>query len=180
MDGALAPLVIRDATPDDHAGLRTLYAATWPATYTATLGEAAVAAMLDDVAASEMRCMLPGQDERAAVAMAGGTLIGSAVAAEREGIAYLWGMYVHPAHQRRGIGATLLRHVAGWLTPSATIEARVLPSSPWAIAFYTRHGFAETGRERLEIAPGLIVDALLFTIPRQSLLDGTGSMPSDV
>ena len=48
--------------------------------------------------------------------------------------------YVHPASQRRGVGAELLRHLR------AASDRRMLvgtwAAAGWAIAFYERHGFA--------------------------------------
>ncbi len=106
-------LVIRDACDADRAGLRDLYDAAFAATYGPTLGQPVVAAMLSALDASELRDMLPGRDKRAAVATLSGQVVGGAVAAERGRVAYLWGMYVHPGRQRRGIGTALLCHAAG-------------------------------------------------------------------
>jgi len=47
----------------------------------------------------------------------------------------------------------------------------VLPSSPWAVAFYRRHGFRETGQEPFEAAPGHAVQALVMQVPRIEFLE---------
>ncbi len=166
--------VIRDACQADRGGLRGLYGAAFAATYGPTLGQHVVAAMLADLDASGLRSMLPGKDERAAVVTLAGQVAGSAVAAERGRIAYLWGMYVHPAHQRVGVGTALLRHVAGWLSSSVTVEARVLASSPWAVAFYGRHGFREVGHEPFEAAPGCAAQAMVMAVSYAVLLERLG------
>lgn len=167
-------LVVRDACEADRAGLRDLYGAAFTATYGPTLGPSAAAAMLSALDASELRNMLPGRDERAAVATLSGQVVGSVIVAERGQVAYLWGMYIHPARQRRGVGSALLRHAADWLSQAALVEARVLPSSPWAVAFYGRHGFRETGQEPFEAAPGHAVQALVMGVPRIDLLEHLG------
>lgn len=167
-------LAIRDAGAADQTRLRDLYGAAFAATYGPTLGPFALAAMLAALDASELRHMLPGRDERAAVAVLEGQVIGSAVATERGRVAYLWGMYVHPAHQRQGVGTALLGHAVGWLSQAGSVEVRVLPSSPWAVAFYGRHGFQETGRESFEAAPGHVVQALVMAVPRTTLLERLG------
>lgn len=166
--------VVRDAREVDQSGLRSFYGTAFAATYGPTLGQPVVAAMLADLDVSGLRSMLPGKDERAAVATLAGQIAGSAVAAERGLVAYLWGMYVHPAHQRTGVGTALLRHVAGWLSPSVMVEARVLASSPWAVAFYGRHGFREVGREPFEAAPGCTLQALVMAVPCAVLLERLG------
>ena len=80
--------------------MRDLYGATFTATYGPALGPTALAAMLAALDASELRHMVPGKDERAAVAVLVGQVVGSAMSAERGRVAYLWGMYVHPVRQR--------------------------------------------------------------------------------
>ena len=105
-----------------------------------------------------------------AVATLVGRVVGSAVVAERGSVAYLWGMYVQPDHQRCGIRRALLRHVAGWLPAYAVVEARVLASSPWAVAFYGRHGFREVGEEAFEAAAGHAVRAMVMAARRAELI----------
>lgn len=60
--------VVRDACAADRGGLRDLYGTAFAATYGPTLGQPVVAAMLADLDVSGLRSMLPGRDERAAVA----------------------------------------------------------------------------------------------------------------
>ena len=166
----LPTLVVRDACEADRDGLRGLWGATFAATYGSTLEQPVLAAMLADLDAGP-RSLLPGTDERAALAAIAGRFVGTAIAAKRGRVAYLWGMYVHPAHQRRGIGTALLRHVADWLCASTVIEARVLASSPWAMNFYRRHGFQQVGEELFEAAPGLTQQALVMAVPCAALLE---------
>ena len=53
----------------------------------------------------DLHGMLPAKDEeRAGVAVRAGTIIGSAIIAERGRAAFLWGMYIHLAEQRQGVG----------------------------------------------------------------------------
>jgi len=70
------------------------------------------------------------------------------------------GLWVHPSRQGRGLGAALLRageglvrgagHDRTWLTCSAF--------NPRALAFYRRHGYEETGRERYVHASGVSLE----------------------
>ena len=54
--------------------------------------------------------------------------------------------YVAPAHQRRGVGAALLEHLARRRTRRTLVGTWA--AAGWAIAFYRRHGFEPVGRER--------------------------------
>ena len=95
---------------------------------------------------------------------------GSAIFAERNGIAYLWGMYIDPAHQRRNIGTRLLSHGARRLLPNAVIEASVLKASTWAIAFYEKLGFRTAEASQSEIVTGYPVPAVHMRARREELL----------
>jgi len=127
---------------------------TWEATYRPLVGDAAVAAMMASIDATDGRDMLPGADERASVAVAGDQIIGNAVVADRGHTAYLWGMYVHPEHQARGVGKGLLRHAMGSPVAAPRVEASVLRSSRGAVRFYELLGFMEAGPTDLALAPG--------------------------
>ena len=53
--------------------------------------------------------------------------------------------YVAPAHQRRGVGAALLEHLARRRTRRTLVGTWA--AADWAIAFYRRHGFEPVGPE---------------------------------
>ena len=73
-------------------------------------------------------------------------------------------MYVLPSHKRRGVGSRLLAAVAADVIASVRLEARVLASSPWARAFYARHGFRPIGEETTEIMPGTTAAATVLAV----------------
>ncbi len=95
--------------------------------------------------------MLPGSGEYGYCIASDHQIHGSAIIAERGGVAYLWGMYVHPTQQRKGLGLQLLHGVAEKIEAAGKVEARVLVSSTAAISFYKKHGFIETGQEKVEL-----------------------------
>lgn len=164
-------LVVRDADEGDYDGLRFLWTTTWLATYGSLVGPTAIAAMLEALNTPDLREMLPQTGERVAVAVVAGEIVGSAVVAERGQIAYLWGMYIAPAWQRQGLGSALLRHCATGITIATMVEVRVLASSPRAIAFYKRGGFAEIDREEIVMAPGCPpVPGLVMNVPITTLV----------
>ncbi|TIX90030.1 GNAT family N-acetyltransferase [Rhizobium sp. P44RR-XXIV] len=145
------PPNFRATTPDDAADLLRLWRDTWTATYGSSLGQSALSAMLKDLEHNGTASMLPGSGERGYCIASDHEIDGSAIFAERDGVAYLWGMYVHPSQQRRGLGSRLLHGVAGEIETAEKVEVRVLVSSPAAINFYRKHGFTETGREKTEL-----------------------------
>ena len=49
-------------------------------------------------------------------------------------------LYVETAHQRRGLGSQLLRHVVG-LTETPRLLVGMWADAAWAVRFYARHGF---------------------------------------
>jgi ribosomal protein S18 acetylase RimI-like enzyme len=158
-------VAIRPVTDEDADALLGLWRVTWAATYRAGLGDDAVARLNADLDRDGTSSMCPGLDEQALCCVADEALIGSVIIADREAAAYVWGLYVHPAWQHRGIGSRLIRSAAATVTIADTMEVRVIPSSRGALAFYRRLGFTEVGRETGEIATGVTVDMLRFAVP---------------
>lgn len=159
----------RATTPDDTAKLIGLWRDVWTATYGPSLGENALSAMLKDLEHNGTASMLPGSGERGYCLASDHDIHGSVIVAERSGVAYLWGMYVHPSQQRRGLGSRLLHGVAGEIETAEKVEIRVLVSSPAAISFYRKHGFIETGREKTEIMNSVEAETLVMSASVKSL-----------
>ena len=138
---------IREFVENDRKELEEFWETIWCVTYGPVVGRVAFNLMLTALGTSGMRNMLPSDDEKTFVAVLNSEIIGSAILAERGFNAYLWGMYVHPDHQRRGIGTALLRHATKTLTGSTAIKTTILTSSIKAVAFYQRYGFKKLRRE---------------------------------
>ncbi len=62
---------------------------------------------------------------------------------------YIWHVYVHPAHHRRGIGTMLLKAAEADIAARGhdRAELDVMVGNEKAIAFYLSHGYEEIGRE---------------------------------
>lgn len=153
----------RAITPDDAADLIRLWRDAWTVTYGYSLGQSALSAMLKDLEHNGTASMLPGSGERGYCIASDHEIHGSAIFAERGGVAYLWGMYVHPSQQRKGLGSRLLHGVVDAIESAEKIEVRVLVTSPTAIVFYRKHGFAETGSETIEILDSVEASALVMS-----------------
>ncbi|HBF29556.1 GNAT family N-acetyltransferase [Rhizobium sp.] len=160
---------VRLITADDHPGLLALWRETWTATYGPILGEAALNRSLEDLAENGTASMLPGSGERGYCITDGQSIQASAIVVERGTVAYLWGMYVHPSCQRQGLGSLLLKGAAAQIVTSADIEIRVLPTSPWAIRFYQKHGFVQTGTEDTELTAGASAQTLIMSVKVERL-----------
>jgi ribosomal protein S18 acetylase RimI-like enzyme len=165
----------RAITPDDTADLLDLWRDAWTATYGPSLGQNALSAMLEDIERKGTASMLPGSGERGYCVASDHQILGSAIVAERGAIAYLWGMYVHPSQQRKGLGSRLLRGVAATIETAEKVEVRVLVSSPMAIGFYRKHGFTETSDETIEILDSVKASALVMSANIESLKAAQGN-----
>lgn len=161
---------IRPIVPDDTDGLLALWRETWSATYGSTLGTDALAAMLAGLDQNGIAGMLPGRDERGYCLASQGEVIGSVIMAERGETAYLWGLYVRPDWQRRGIGSRLLRGSALGIEAATRVEVRVLSVSVAAISFYRKHGFTGIGEEDTEISDRVVRPCLVMAASTERLL----------
>lgn len=147
---------IRAVTSEDASGLVDLWRETWTQTYGPSLGAARLDGLLRGLAGG-IGAMLPGRGERGYCLSANSQIIGSAVVNEPGRTAYLWGMYVHPQHQRAGVGSRLLAHVVRSLSVAERLEIRALRTSRGALAFYRGWGFEPVGDEEIELMSGVSV-----------------------
>lgn len=125
--------------------------------------------MLQDLDRNGTAAMLPGSGERGYCITSDHEIHGSVIVAERGDTAYLWGMYVHPSRQRQGLGSRLLHGVAIEIETAEKVEIRVLASSPAAISFYKKHGFMESGSEKIEILNSVEAAALVMNASVKNL-----------
>ena len=134
---------VRRIEHEDRKVLVEVWRTTWPATYAGTLGPAIVETMLRDLDDDGGAIMLPS-GSHGFCATHEGEIVGTALYKPSQGVVYLWGMYVGPAHQRAGIGTMLLEAVRD-VAAKLPIEVRVLLSSTDAMRFYRSQGFETVG-----------------------------------
>ena len=77
---------------------------------------------------------------------AGGALVGVMGIQPVRDVELIRHAYVAPCHQRRGVGAALLEHLAEASTRRMLVGTWAAAS--WAIGFYRRHGFEPVAPER--------------------------------
>jgi ribosomal protein S18 acetylase RimI-like enzyme len=75
-------------------------------------------------------------------------------------------LYVHPEHQRRGIGRTMLEHVER-ASDGRTLILTVNKRNEHAIAAYQKHGFAIRDSIIVDIAGGFVMDDYVMAKPRK-------------
>lgn len=157
---------IRPIEPRDAEGLVGVWRATWPATYAASLGPAATDAMLSELETKGAAGLVDFATSHGFCAVNGTEIVATAIFSRRNDLAFLWGMYVKPAHQRAGIGAGLLDAVRQAVRPRP-IEVRVLRASLHAKHFYRKQGFRTVGHEKTQVMPGIEADCLVMRDTRQ-------------
>jgi len=84
-----------------------------------------------------------------------------------QGIAQLYGLYVDPAHWKRGIGRVLF---GAALARAKAIKAGALmiTAEPSAEEFYKRMGAIRIGEQPFYFSPETILPSLLYVIPRET------------
>ena len=134
-------LEIRDARLDDWGALGEVHDAARLQELAASVGVEAFKTLAETADDEGLF------DDRLWVAELDGRVVGFAAYADDE----LTWMYVHPAHQGRGVGTALLRHLVDHATAEGVerIELTVLDGNP-ARRLYEREGFTlvetRTGR----------------------------------
>ncbi len=160
---------LRPVGAGDADGLLALWRETWTATYREALGPDGLAAMLADLDREGLSGMIAPGDARACCAVSQDRIVGSVVFAERGGVAYLWGLYVRPDHQRSGLGRRLLLWAAARVEKAETLEIRVLATSAGALGFYRKEGFREVGGEDTVLPGGVRAPTLVMAAAVASL-----------
>ena len=158
------PVYIRQLHPDDaeaFSALRLLGLEQYPTAY-ATSADA-WREVTQERARAAVAASQPARGSLLVGAFQGATLIGL-VGCKRESrpaVAHkgtLWGLIVHPEHQRQGVGTRLLAHVleaAAGMDGLDYVRAIVSATSAAALALLASHDFVQYGEE----AGGLHVGA---------------------
>ncbi|WP_185985151.1 GNAT family N-acetyltransferase [Aureimonas mangrovi] len=146
---------VRTAGPGDLKAISTLLTETWQATYDRIYGPDRVREINASWHGEDtLRPRLERPDSEFLVADDSVEIAGMAFAAlplASEGKArdcvFLHQLYVHPAHQRSGIGGDLFAEIESSFFEARRIRVEVEAANDGAIAFWRRVGFSPTAGE---------------------------------
>ena len=149
-------VVVRLARSSDAAAIALIHRVTWRLAYREVLPEEYLAKMRHDVLVERWRQLIAGRGARDTVWVAerrgevvGFAQSGPSTATDLEpGFAgEVFMLYVHPAHQGRGLGRRLLAEALDHLQTRGFlwVVIGVLEANASARAFYTHVGFAPDG-----------------------------------
>ncbi|MCP8939853.1 GNAT family N-acetyltransferase [Alsobacter sp. SYSU M60028] len=140
-------LLVRPARAADLPAVRAVLVETWHDTYDTLFGAESVTAITDDWhSPANLAAELDRAGHRFLVAERDGVIVGTGSATDRgDGLVWLDRLYVAPAVQRAGAGAALLDALAGAFPQADRWQLEVEARNEKGLAFYLRHGFADTG-----------------------------------
>ncbi len=154
----------------DIDAVAALARTVWQATYAALISQAQIDAMLADrYAAARMRAQLddPTHAWRVARQARDAAPLGFAHAYLDGDACKLDKLYVHPAWQRRGVGAALLAAVEAWARtqPARRLRLQVNRGNTQALRAYAKYGFAITASHTFDIGDGFVMDDHIMEKP---------------
>ena len=152
---------VQRLTAADVDAVSALAKTIWQATYPPLIPQAQIDAMLADrYAPQRIRAQLGDPRQAWWVARREHALAGFAHALLDESDCKLDKLYVHPAQQRRGIGAALLRAVEDWARrqQARRLWLQVNRGNTQAIAAYEKYGFRIIESRVFEIGGGFVMD----------------------
>jgi ribosomal protein S18 acetylase RimI-like enzyme len=148
-------------TVDDVDAVSALARVVWQATYPALISQAQIDAMLADrYAPARMRAQLADPRHAWWVARQDGTLVAFAHALLDDSGCKFDKLYVHPAFQRRGIGAAALHAVEGYARAhqARRVWLQVNRGNAQAIRAYEKYGFRIIESRVFDIGGGFVMD----------------------
>ena len=153
--------VVERLTPQDVDAVAALARVVWQATYAPLISQAQIEAMLADrYAAERVRAQLDDPDHAWWIARRDAALVGFAHATHDGTDSKLDKLYVHPAHQRQGIGAALLQAARAWARQrqARRLWLQVNRGNTQAINAYRKYGFRIVESRVFDIGGGFVMD----------------------
>ena len=152
---------VQRLTAADIDTVGALARTVWQATYPPLISQVQIDAMLADRYAPErIREQLDDPHHAWWVARQNHVLVGFAHALRDETGCKLDKLYVHPANQRQGIGAALLRAIENWAQQQQMCHLwlQVNRGNAQAIRAYEKYGFHIIASRVFDIGGGFVMD----------------------
>lgn len=156
-----AALTLQRLASEDIAAVSALAREVWQATYPALISQAQIDAMLADrYAPDEIREQLHDPRQCWWVARHGQAPVGFANARLDTSGCKLDKLYVHPTHQRQGLGAALIEAIADWARAQGArrLWLQVNRGNAQAIRAYEKYGFRIVESRVFDIGNGFVMD----------------------
>jgi ribosomal protein S18 acetylase RimI-like enzyme len=158
---------VRTAMKTDLPAVRKLLVETWHATYDAIYGRDRVEEITEAWhSVTELETRLARPQSEFLVADDGRTIGGMAYAARSgKDVVVIHQLYVHPDHQRQGVGRDLFAELETCFDGAKRMRLEVEPENAVALAFWHAHGFSEVGRTEQCGEGGIAIPALVMEKP---------------
>ena len=160
-----ASLCLRPLSDDDVDAVSALARTVWQAAYPALISQAQIDAMLADrYSPQRIRAQLGDPHQAWWVALLGAVPAGFAHALLDDARCKLDKLYIHPDHQRQGIGAALLNACADWARAQQAHQLwlQVNRGNAQAIRAYEQYGFRIVESRVFDIGGGFVMDDYLM------------------
>lgn len=154
-------ITIREAAPDDAAGIKRIQKITWLATYPSPENgisyediEKKTESWDSADAIEDLRTRITNlpQNFMRLIAIDNGQIVGNSMFEKHETMNRLGALYVLPKYQGQGIGHKLAAQGFEWLGNEKDIELEVASYNAKAINFYRKLGFEVVGDASNDIA----------------------------
>ena len=156
-----ASLCLRPLAAEDVDAVCALARTVWQATYPALISQAQIDAMLADrYSPQRIRAQLGDSRQAWWVALQGAVPAGIAHVLLEGVRCKLDKLYVHPDHQRQGIGAALLHAGADWARAHQArhLWLQVNRGNAQAIRAYEKYGYKIVQSRVFDIGDGFVMD----------------------
>jgi ribosomal protein S18 acetylase RimI-like enzyme len=147
---------IEAARMDEIPQIRKLLKATWHDTYGHIFSPEDIEKITDTwQSPANLTRNIEDPDTYIAAAKEDGEMVGMATAMKtKEGDIFLVRLYIHPGHQKKGVGSQLLEAVIQHFPDAKKITLEVETDNPKGCAFYLKKRFKKVG-EKEEIVEGV-------------------------
>ncbi len=137
---------VRSATKEDLDAVRDLLVETWHATYDDIYGVEKVNSITGQWHSIDaLKRNLAKPYSEFIIADDGADILGMAYASQRDHkLSFLHQLYVHPEHQKKGVGSLLLAEVESAFPGVFALQLEVIDRNQNAIEFYEGRGFEKT------------------------------------